>query len=390
MIKEKYRHSLLIALAILSLLLLGNRQIQAQDNSKSKATPGVQLLLLSEEEPPQPPNIVFVTSTTYNGNVGGLAGADQKCQARAEAAGLPKNTYKAWLSTSSVNAIDRLGSARGWVRVDGKPFADTKADISIGKIFYPPRVDELGNYDNSSGHVWTATLPNGTGHPALGSCSSWEVSTISTVGEIGWSDSTAGMFTDSGSKSCSDTARLYCFGIDKNVKVTVAPMAGRIAFFTKSEWITVGGVASADQKCMDEAQQAGLSGTFKALLATEGASAASRFNVSGQPWVRRDGVAIASTSTELFSADFLNSPINQSGDGLEYFGAYGAWGGAIDPTTAGTSQTTCNNWASSSGANTGVGGRSASTAQQRFFAFESGVNSNACNASWLHLYCLQE
>lgn len=390
MIKEKYRQSLLIALAILSLLLLGNRQIQAQDNSKSKATPGVQLLLLSEEEPPQPPNIVFVTSTTYNGNLGGLAGADQKCQARAEAAGLPKNTYKAWLSTSSVNAIDRLGSARGWERVDGKPFADTKADISIGKIFYPPRVDELGNYDESLGHVWTATSADGTSNPSLGSCSSWEVSTISTVGEIGWSDSTAGMFTDMGLDSCSQTDRLYCFGIDNKVQVTVTPAVGRTAFFTKSAWITGGGVASADQKCMDEAQQAGLSGTFKALLATEGASAASRFNVSGQPWVRRDGVAIASTSTELFSADFLNSPINQTADGLEYFGGYGVWGGAIDPTTAGTSETTCNNWTSSSGANTGVGGRAASTAQQRFFAFESGVNSNACNASWLHLYCLQE
>jgi len=388
--KAKYRQSLLIALAISSLLLLSNTRIQAQNNSKSKATPAVQLMLLSEEEPPQPPNIVFVTSTTYDGNLGGLVGADQKCQARADAAGLAKNTYKAWLSTASVNAIDRLGSARGWLRVDGKPFADTKADIVAGKIFHPIRVDELGNYDNApwGSYVWTGT--NHDGSRDEDTCSEWTSSSLSVIGRKGKNDGVTGVYTGYAHTSCNQSNPLYCFGIDNKSVVAVKPAVGRIAFCARDAWISGGGVASADQKCMDEAQQAGLSGTFKALLATEGASAASRFNVSGQPWVRRDGVAIASTSTELFSADFLNSPINQTADGLEYFGGYGVWGGAIDPTTAGTSETTCNNWASSSGANTGVGGRAASTAQQRFFAFESGVNSNACNASWLHLYCLQE
>src|SRR5207248_2675590 len=40
---------------------------------------------------------VFVTSVMYDGNLGGLAGADAKCQARATAASL-SGTYKAWLS----------------------------------------------------------------------------------------------------------------------------------------------------------------------------------------------------------------------------------------------------------------------------------------------------
>lgn len=77
------------------------------------------MLLLSETSQPEiDPNIVFVTSVTYNGNLGGFAGADQKCQTLATATGLPQNTDKAWLSTFSENAIDRLGSARGWVPVD--------------------------------------------------------------------------------------------------------------------------------------------------------------------------------------------------------------------------------------------------------------------------------
>src|SRR5690606_4557544 len=84
-----------------------------------------------------PTNLVFVTSTTHEpASLGGLAGGDAICAARAEAAGLP-GTYVAWLSTATVDARDRLGSARGWRRVDGEPFADTVEDLASGKIFYP-------------------------------------------------------------------------------------------------------------------------------------------------------------------------------------------------------------------------------------------------------------
>ena len=41
--------------------------------------------------------LVFVTSTTHNGNLGGVAGADAICNARAAAAGLP-GSYLAWIS----------------------------------------------------------------------------------------------------------------------------------------------------------------------------------------------------------------------------------------------------------------------------------------------------
>ena len=50
---------------------------------------------------------VFVTSIGYDGNLGGLAGADAKCMTRA-AAGNLSGTYKAWLSSSTVNAKDRI------------------------------------------------------------------------------------------------------------------------------------------------------------------------------------------------------------------------------------------------------------------------------------------
>ena len=43
--------------------------------------------------------LVFITSTLHDGNLGGVAGADQICNELASDAGLP-GTYMAWLSSS--------------------------------------------------------------------------------------------------------------------------------------------------------------------------------------------------------------------------------------------------------------------------------------------------
>src|SRR5438045_3087614 len=51
----------------------------------------------TDAAPGPKPKLVFVTSTAYVGNLGGLQGADMKCQARA-AAGRLRGTFLAWLS----------------------------------------------------------------------------------------------------------------------------------------------------------------------------------------------------------------------------------------------------------------------------------------------------
>jgi hypothetical protein len=383
--KQNYRTALRLALAVLAVLATSTTGTHAQDQSKPGAPAAVQLMLLSEESPP---NIVFVTSIAYDGNLGGLAGADQKCQALAEAAGLPANTYRAWLSTASVNAIARLGAARGWVRVDGKPFADTKADILAGRLFHPIRVDESGNDDNtpSGSGVWTGTGGDGAVDRSGDICNGWTASGVDARGVYGNNTGVTSLYTTAASASCNNARRLYCFGVNNQSVVTVQPAAGRIAFFTRGAWIPSGGLAGADQLCAAEAQQAGLNGSFKALLAGQGASAASRFDSNGQPWVRRDGVAIAPTAAALFSEDFIETAINQSADGLQYFGNYGAWVGAWSPTTPGTPETTCNNWSSSSAADIGISGAAGFTYQRLFF----GKTNGNCYANWNHLYCLQE
>lgn len=63
----------------------------------------------------------FVTSTgsgTDGGDLGGLDGADAKCAELATAVGAGDRTWRAYLSTSSVNARDRIGSGP-WMNAAG-------------------------------------------------------------------------------------------------------------------------------------------------------------------------------------------------------------------------------------------------------------------------------
>jgi hypothetical protein len=290
---------------------------------------------------PITPNLMFVTSTTQTGNLGGLAGADAICQARAQAGGRA-GTYKAWISTSTVNANTRFGSASGWVRVDGKPFANTLADLGNGKIFYPPNLDELGN---NVGQVvgMTNTTIGGVVHPNSGGDCAGFTSTAATGTGGGYTTASSYMFQNYTYPACSTGGRLYCFGVDRSATVSAPPVANSRKAFERL-WTPGGGIASADAACQSDATAAGLSGTYRALLATNGASALSRFNLSGAPWVRVDNAVILPTAQAWSTATTFDTGPNLTANGQTNWGNYMHWGGAPDMNTAGTAASTCNNW----------------------------------------------
>jgi hypothetical protein len=90
----------------------------------------------------------FITSAgTGNGaNLGGLEGADAHCLKLAEAAGVtgPK-TWRAYLSTSEVNAKDRIG-AGPWFNAKGEKIADDVASLhsDANNITKQTALDEKG------------------------------------------------------------------------------------------------------------------------------------------------------------------------------------------------------------------------------------------------------
>lgn len=102
-----------------------------------------------------PGKTVFITSQVFNGNLGGLAGADAKCQQLATAAGLG-GTYKAWLSDSTTDARDRLTHATVPYRlVDGTTVANDFTDLTDGSLDAPINRAENGTVVGD--RPWTGT-----------------------------------------------------------------------------------------------------------------------------------------------------------------------------------------------------------------------------------------
>ena len=123
--------------------------------------------------------VVFLTSATYDGNLGGVAGADAECQALADAAGL-SGIFLAWLSDDlgSSPSTTFIRSEEPYVRVDDVKVAANWADLTDGTILHPIEADEQGGRPRSAGpgaiiEVWTGTDGDGTLRSAGQTCNDW-------------------------------------------------------------------------------------------------------------------------------------------------------------------------------------------------------------------------
>lgn len=159
--------------------------------------------------------IVFITSTAYNGNLGGIAGADAKCTTRASAASLP-GTYKAWISTSaSDDPESRFTQHTGnYIRTgDGVVVANGWADLTDGTLDARIAKNEFGA-EVADAYPWTSVLPNGQSSAAShGSCANWTDGSFFQTGGYGENYSTNSLWTDSeDEENCNSSSyRLYCF-----------------------------------------------------------------------------------------------------------------------------------------------------------------------------------
>jgi PKD repeat protein len=159
---------------------------------------------------------VFITQILYDGNLGGLVGADEKCQAAAEEAGLG-GTWTAWLSDDAEDAIGRIPDGQ-YQLVDGTVIAGDKADLTDGMLNAAINLDEVG--DPKSGFAWTGTNTSGTNTES--NCQNWTDNSvedfcqpgISGCGDRGVSSATNADWTQiSGAPAqCNVQFSLYCFG----------------------------------------------------------------------------------------------------------------------------------------------------------------------------------
>lgn len=153
---------------------------------------------------------VFVTSSTVDGRfnfngLGILTNADNLCNSVAASAFL-SGTYVAWLSTPTVNAIDRVADAEYRLRDGTLLFINKAQMLDPGRPFEAISQNQLGQ--PISGSYWTAT--SGGAYFAGNDCSGW---TTNSSLVSGWYGSTTSIYTWSitGADTCNNSKHLLCF-----------------------------------------------------------------------------------------------------------------------------------------------------------------------------------
>jgi hypothetical protein len=116
----------------------------------------------------------FVTSANpgKGGDLGGLAGADAYCNTLATASGSTGKNWKAYLSTDTENAKDRIGTGP-WYNAKGEKVADDVAALhgDANNLTKQTALNEKGEVINGRGDtpnrhdILTGSLPDGTAAP---------------------------------------------------------------------------------------------------------------------------------------------------------------------------------------------------------------------------------
>jgi len=164
---------------------------------------------------PPEPKTVFVTDGTYVGNLGWLTGADAKCQAEADAAGLA-GTYKAWLSTSIEGPDTRFVKSTGpYVLVNGMQVAASWTALTAGLLSNPINITPTGLVTPTD-HTWTNTLTSGLPwnfdmDPLSDTCDEWTSAEGGLTGFGGFTYETDRWSSGFGYASCELPKALYCF-----------------------------------------------------------------------------------------------------------------------------------------------------------------------------------
>ena len=178
----------------------------------------------------------FITSagSGKGADLGGLRGADQHCQALAKAVGAGNHTWRAYLSTKTENARDRIGKGP-WYNAKGVMVAKDVADLHSdnNKLSKENSLTEKGEVvngrgDNPNQHdILTGSQLDGSAirDGADHTCSDWSSTSAEGSAQVGHHDRQGGGTNPTSwnsahpSKGCSQenlvatggSGRFYCF-----------------------------------------------------------------------------------------------------------------------------------------------------------------------------------
>ena len=157
---------------------------------------------------------VFVTKANFKSDMGGLTGADAKCQAEADdpASIVPSGTYLPWLSDGHDSPDTRFTkSSHPYVRPDGAKIAENYTDLTDGSILNTISIDTTGKTVGQN-PFWTGTNEDGTTAQAFRTCTGWMDPIIMARGMMGSTGHTLTSWSSQTQHPCSTMrGRLACF-----------------------------------------------------------------------------------------------------------------------------------------------------------------------------------
>jgi hypothetical protein len=171
---------------------------------------------------------IFITSEPFPGALGGITGADLRCQNLADDAGwIDTQQVRAWLSDSDESPLTRFVGVdpdRPYALVNGKRVADNLADLIASGPGDGVTLDELGAA-HTDVRVWTNTSVTGDVFSKSDNCANWVSDSSQFLGWAGinavpklpadqwknWSD--LKWWTGQAFRECNLANRLYCLEI---------------------------------------------------------------------------------------------------------------------------------------------------------------------------------
>lgn len=158
-------------------------------------------------------HLLFVSSELFYGDLGGLAGADAKCQRLADASGLmPGKTFKAILGAANTTPKNRISITKRVVRActDRKQLGANASGFWDGKWDNAALCSE-NKVSVSAASVWTSVTQSGYSHGLH--CRSWTSSSRLDSAYVGdGNDAGYDHFVNSFTavQKCDRQMRLYC------------------------------------------------------------------------------------------------------------------------------------------------------------------------------------
>lgn len=149
-------------------------------------------------------HMVFATNDTFNGNFGGVTGADAECQTAADTADL-RGGWVAVLSDGTNSAASRLAIEGSVYNLGGEILAADQAG------FWDAALDNALGYDETGAALGASEAWSGGSAAASGSCTDWSSASSgvsAVVGDVLVADAT---WIDHGTpQTCNTANRLMC------------------------------------------------------------------------------------------------------------------------------------------------------------------------------------